>query len=473
MASQDGPFSPDPVNIKLNSRSLVLPQIYDALSTISKRWCLKCDPQHTRQAALLLLADKFQTSDTESVAFSVPIRSNRVDGDVSWRHASITITEKSYVCFLVVFIRMLCLEKADNGHRSTRKVRFMAKTSYLPGPKKVPVSDLCKIIDQSKTRLILNVDGDAIFKSPERDLELAEIDLKLPWPDNGRPVTLAESFLSDKQVGLLPKVRISLALVLSYSVFKYFGESPLVNTWDKESIYLIQTSTSVYLIPMFVPETLAADFSCTVSTTAYDLRLLSHAILLLELFTQRSFAVELRTQANLNVEHLRSTVRRLITDIGQDFWDVHVMFRQSVEACVRGTRQMTSESTIDLTDPSVVKAYFSSVVAPLEFEFRALWNSKDAKVEDLIKHIELPSVGPKRPPKPSHLASSSALPARSRWPEVQSLSQALGGNDLSPQLPTARRGLVANFTEMNAELADAGSSEFDFFDTDDDPTDLE
>lgn len=254
------------------------------------------------------------------------------------------------------------------------------------------MKDLCENLKSARpSRLNLNVDGASLF-------QLAHTDLALSGLENSVPVSLAEGVIGNESE-LAPKGRLCLAFVLSYALLDFCGEPWFPSGWTKKGIWCLQTGGQLLLRPALVTHMRSPSAMPRPSRSSNDLRLLFHGILMMEIFNQAEFPLQIDVGEDADINNLRNVARHEFDAVN---WDVYEGFQQSVEACINGNR-------VDDVDPaatsedSFVATFCRIVLRPLATDFHSVWGNRDP--DEAILELKMPSI--KKLPgigrKPLHL----------------------------------------------------------------------
>lgn len=261
----------------------------------------------------------------------------------------------------------------------------------LPDELKVPkpkvqnkVMNLCKTLEEcnfkTTSKLSLEIAGTSIFclaEKPANTVRLQEI----------HPVSLKRGYL-ENPTELSSKSRTCLALVLSYALLDFCWEPWFPDGWTKSGISLLQDHEHVRLQPALVTRMDNHKKGQPPQLVSDDLKLLFHAMLLMEVFEQREIAPDKRPEEVLNISKYRDHIRFMFEKVD---WGVYEFFRRAVESCISGYGVPSKERDYDCGS-AFVSHIHHTVIHPLEREYTALWAGKDP--DEVLEEVRLPSVQP-------------------------------------------------------------------------------
>jgi hypothetical protein len=212
-----------------------------------------------------------------------------------------------------------------------------------------------------------------------------------------------------------------LALVISYSLLDFCGKDWSSLGWNKDGIYFYQSNT-LSLRPMLVtPAEHVYTNEQIADATAFELKLLYHGILLMEIFQQEPISFQPTT--GTSISGLRISARTKCQDID---WGTSERYQCAVTACIEGD-MLAQLNDAESPHDSFAQNFSERVLDLLEADFAAVFDDKDPdtlistsrlrrveidqsdqsllKQEDLnvnARHSRSPGPGPRRP-KPEKL----------------------------------------------------------------------
>ncbi|KPM36021.1 hypothetical protein AK830_g10541 [Neonectria ditissima] len=375
-ATQDSGKQPPPeesLAVTSRAKASIAPLILNLFSTISDYCRCKCVLPH--KAMLLLFTHRCLPKNDDPFCFTIFLSRAKLEQGKPWQEAGVSIKDRTPKADVrIVFPKMgLC----PKGHPLARG------------------SDLCKTIhNTTASRLNLNIDGDLLFQQSESPSQAMGL-------DEAESISLRDGLFSN-ETELDIKSKVCLAVVLSYSLLDFCWEPWFPRGWTKRGISLLQHSRKMLLRPTLITHMSPRPKNPETIKVSSDLKLLIHAILLMEIFKQDSLPFEEEFK-RIDINDLRSKVQREF-DIMK--WDVSEGFRQSVAACLDGFQYGALDNADD-TEESFAAHFCKSVINPLERDFISLWGDKDP--DQVLSELSLPSIKSKRrsppptKPKPDHL----------------------------------------------------------------------
>lgn len=243
------------------------------------------------------------------------------------------------------------------------------------------INNLCdEILPMEETRLDLDVSGKELYRLPDSDLQLNEL-------RGGEIVTLSKGILQSNSVGeLSSRVRICLAVVLSWSLLDFCDEPWFRGGWTKNTIHMMQHDNNLSLRPLLVTEMCSPTHIHRTSAGGRmneNLLFLHHGFLLMEIFRQESFDANINIGATKNIAEARHMLLQLYRRVN---WDVHERYRQSVKACIDASQSSISNSASE-SPTMLTRTFCESVIGPLQIQYEKDWGNKDP--DDVIANIKL------------------------------------------------------------------------------------
>ncbi|KAK3942414.1 peptidase S8/S53 domain-containing protein [Diplogelasinospora grovesii] len=351
------------------SKSSLAPVLRGLFSTISNYCRCKCANPH--RAMLLLFTHRSLPKNTGSHSFTMLLSRGNPRKGSTWQEMGVAIEEQAHKPKVrIILPEESIITDRDQGLRNESLVR---------------VTDLCATMDNITSRLNLNIDGKSLF-------QLAETDLQVTRLGNPESVSLEEG-LFDNETELDIDSKTCLAVVLSYSLLDFCWEPWFPRGWTKGGISLLQYSDKLLLRPTLVTYIRRHPKGSDPFKVSSDLKLLFHAILLMEIFKQEPLSFQADHGGVVNVSDFRAKARKEFDAVR---WGVSEGFRQSVDACIDGfqDKQGASEDAEEFLAADFCKA----VINPLERDFISLWGNKDP--DQVLSELKLPSIKRKKPPPP-------------------------------------------------------------------------
>lgn len=245
-------------------------------------------------------------------------------------------------------------------------------------------------------RLDLDINGKDIYRLPDSGLQLNEL-------RSGEIVTLSQGILQSNNVGELnSRVRICLAVVLSWSLLDFCDEPWFRGGWTKDTIHMMRHNNHLCLRPLLVTEMCSPTPTGRTSTRSRmneHLLFLHHGFLLMEIFRQEPFDTNLNIGATQDIAEVRHTLQQLYSQVN---WDVHERYRQSVKACIDAS-QSSNPNYASESPTMLTRAFCESVIGPLQVEYEKDWGNKDP--DEVIAKIKLPILQ-----QPSHIKKTTPSP---------------------------------------------------------------
>lgn len=231
---------------------------------------------------------------------------------------------------------------------------------------------ICETIQRVTRRKIrLEVDEESVrivpcTESPEE-----------AW-ENGDFVSLEHGLLGPNQDELLHRYRLCLASVLSYALLDFCDEPWFPGGWTRKNIFFFQRSTQLLLRPTLVTNT----YSAGNYTTSDTIKLLSHGILLMEIFQQKQISFNANDILTGNLTALRSFAYEEYRKVN---WDNFEWYKACVWECIDG---QTSQSLV-----SSEKYFHRKVLRIIDMllsDHLVIWDGVEPDV--LLESVVLPSV---------------------------------------------------------------------------------
>lgn len=290
----------------------------------------------------------------------------------------------------------------DENFRPQGSIKLVLPTEKTRPPNKSNITDLCKAFSHiQKSCLNLDITKGLLYRLSETKLHSADLRCAVQ-------ISLSNGLLSEAQSVLDDKAKLCLALVLSYSVLDSFGQPWFSDNWSRDSIHFMQNEGTLYLRPILIsdiPRVPVNQDPGPVSKLAYEVKLLNHAVVLMEVFNQLNLEIPTCASTEKETEVLRQKTLEIFEKI---VWDVHEGFQESVRACLTIAQSLPPDPLIDLRDRSNWNRYYDMVIKPLEFDFLTCWGSQK-NPDKIIDTLGLPSVKPSVKPKRPHLTQEVFL----------------------------------------------------------------
>lgn len=243
------------------------------------------------------------------------------------------------------------------------------------------VKDLCAEISPMKQYCLdLHVIDRNLYRLPNSNLKMEEFRC-------GELVTFSNGILRSDAIGeLSPKVRVCLAVVLSWSLLDFYDEPWFRGGWTKDTIHMMRYENDMFLRPLLVTEMrppVASSQPDTQPRVNEGLLFLRHGLLLVEIFRQGPADTNFDHGTRSDHEEAKGKLKKIYRDTT---WGNYHKFRQSVKACIDANE---TDTTTPITDPTNFAQYFcENVIEPLQHHYQQEWGSNDPDV--VIADIKIP-----------------------------------------------------------------------------------
>jgi hypothetical protein len=226
-------------------------------------------------------------------------------------------------------------------------------------------------------QLELKLDGKNLFHITNSRIRKAEAeDIQL--------ISLAKGLFWRDQQAINLKTKTCLALVMSYALLDFCGEPWFPEGWTRNGLHFLQREKRLLLRPILVTNFGRHIHSLSQPKVAADLKLLYHAVLLMEIFMQAPADLKLDPAGKLEV--LRGLVRQEYDAIE---WGESENFQRSVEACIDGTMIQKLEQPPKDTEAHFVSFYYRSVLDRLNMDFHTLWPETNSDPDEIIAGLTI------------------------------------------------------------------------------------